>query len=325
MSVTIYHNPRCSKSRQTLALLQKKGATPKVVEYLKTPPSAAELKTILAKLGLKAREILRTGEPPYRELGLDDPSLDDDALVLAPNGIGVGGANGASADLRLERRPPPAQVPRRPADRRPMSAYGLRAGGFALLLSAIWWLMAVVVGVAAADTFRPANSPPSMGPAQVTVSPGVKGATIALEYSVEVADPESLHDLARLELCLYAADGGDGPCSVPDPATNVTVAWTEATGAFTIDDGQGAGAWRLGTGEWASAVPALSGTRGTFAFRIRVVRTSILGEWRAVATATDRSGASAGVHPVSLELTSAGVNDDLRAAKRLAKAHSLRD
>ena len=60
VSVTIYHNPRCSKSRQTLALLEEKGVAPKIVEYLKTPPSAAELKAILKKLGLKPQEIVRT-------------------------------------------------------------------------------------------------------------------------------------------------------------------------------------------------------------------------------------------------------------------------
>ena len=57
MTITIYHNPRCSKSRQTLALLEAKGIEPKVVEYLKTPPSAAELKRIVKKLGLKPRDL----------------------------------------------------------------------------------------------------------------------------------------------------------------------------------------------------------------------------------------------------------------------------
>jgi arsenate reductase (glutaredoxin) len=83
VSVVIYHNPRCSKSRQTLALLEEKGVAPRIVDYLKTPPSADELQAILAKLGLKPREILRTGEPAYRELGLDDPSLGDAALLAA--------------------------------------------------------------------------------------------------------------------------------------------------------------------------------------------------------------------------------------------------
>jgi arsenate reductase (glutaredoxin) len=81
MTVTIYHNPRCSKSRQTLALLEERGIGPRVVYYLKTPPSAAELKTILKKLGLRPRDLMRRGEPLYAELGLKDRDLDDDALI----------------------------------------------------------------------------------------------------------------------------------------------------------------------------------------------------------------------------------------------------
>ena len=81
MHTTIYHNPRCSKSRQTLALLEERGIGPRVVEYLKTPPSAAELKTILKKLGLRPRDLMRKGEPLYAELGLKDRDLDDDALI----------------------------------------------------------------------------------------------------------------------------------------------------------------------------------------------------------------------------------------------------
>ena len=81
MSITIYHNPRCSKSRETLKLIEARGLKPKVVEYLKTPPSAAELKAILKKLGLKADAIVRKGEPLYAELGLKDRKMDDDALI----------------------------------------------------------------------------------------------------------------------------------------------------------------------------------------------------------------------------------------------------
>ncbi|MEC8062658.1 MAG: arsenate reductase (glutaredoxin), partial [Pseudomonadota bacterium] len=68
MTVTIYHNPRCSKSRQTLALLQEHGVTPTVVEYLKTPPDAATLGDILAKLGCPPRQLMRVKEAVYREL-----------------------------------------------------------------------------------------------------------------------------------------------------------------------------------------------------------------------------------------------------------------
>ena len=80
MSVTIYHNPRCSKSRQTLALLEENGVAPNIVEYLVTPPSAAELKDVLNKLGLGPKDILRTKEAG--EEGID-PGLDGDALVEA--------------------------------------------------------------------------------------------------------------------------------------------------------------------------------------------------------------------------------------------------
>ena len=81
MRTTIYHNPRCSKSRQTLALLEERGIGPRVVDYLKTPPSAAELKTILKKLRLRPRDLIRKGEPLYAELGLKERDLDDDALI----------------------------------------------------------------------------------------------------------------------------------------------------------------------------------------------------------------------------------------------------
>jgi arsenate reductase len=81
LRTTIYHNPRCSKSRQTLVLLEERGIGPRVVDYLKTPPSAAELKTILKKLGLRPRDLIRKGEPLYAELGLKDRDLDDAALI----------------------------------------------------------------------------------------------------------------------------------------------------------------------------------------------------------------------------------------------------
>jgi arsenate reductase (glutaredoxin) len=74
MSVIIYHNPRCSKSRQTLALIHERGIEPKIVEYLKQPPSAAELKRIIAMLGIPAHALLRSNEPEYRALGLSADS-----------------------------------------------------------------------------------------------------------------------------------------------------------------------------------------------------------------------------------------------------------
>jgi arsenate reductase (glutaredoxin) len=80
---TIYHNPRCSKSRQTLALLNEKKIEPEVVLYLENTPTALELKALLAKLGIDARELLRKGEDTYKELGLADQSLGEDALIEA--------------------------------------------------------------------------------------------------------------------------------------------------------------------------------------------------------------------------------------------------
>lgn len=83
MPVTIYHNPRCSKSRQTLALLEKRGIRPQIVEYLKTPPDAARLETLLALLGLAPRNLMRRKERVYKELGLDDEGLSEAALIRA--------------------------------------------------------------------------------------------------------------------------------------------------------------------------------------------------------------------------------------------------
>lgn len=83
MAVTIYHNPRCGKSRQTLALLRDRGIEPDVVEYLKTPPDAATLRRLLDSLGLDARGLMRRKEAAYKENGLDDMALEDDALIAA--------------------------------------------------------------------------------------------------------------------------------------------------------------------------------------------------------------------------------------------------
>jgi arsenate reductase len=83
VAVTIYHNPRCSKSRQTLALLQDRGIEPKVVEYLTETPDADTLDGLLRKLKLEPRDLLRRKEAPYQELGLDDPGLSRQALIAA--------------------------------------------------------------------------------------------------------------------------------------------------------------------------------------------------------------------------------------------------
>ena len=81
MSVTIYHNPRCSKSRQTLQLLQEKGIEPEIVRYLETPPDAAQLRSVLKMLGIGPRELMRTKEKEYKESGADNPELDDEQLI----------------------------------------------------------------------------------------------------------------------------------------------------------------------------------------------------------------------------------------------------
>ena len=81
--ITLYHNPRCSKSRDALALLRSQGQEPEVILYLETPPNAKQLKALLAKLGLGARDLLRKGEDAYKELNLAAPGLSEAALIKA--------------------------------------------------------------------------------------------------------------------------------------------------------------------------------------------------------------------------------------------------
>ena len=83
MTVRIYHNGRCSKSRGTLELLQARGIEPEVVNYLDTPPNVEELKSLLRLLGMAPRQLLRTGEAEYGELGLADPALGDQVILEA--------------------------------------------------------------------------------------------------------------------------------------------------------------------------------------------------------------------------------------------------
>ena len=82
MSIKIYHNPKCSKSRNTLALLEEQGVEAEVIKYLETPPSKEELKALLKMLGMGARELMRTKEDIYKELGLKDIE-DEEALMDA--------------------------------------------------------------------------------------------------------------------------------------------------------------------------------------------------------------------------------------------------
>lgn len=89
MALILYHNPRCSKSREALALLRERGFEPEIVEYLKQPPSPGQLREILLKLGLTARELLRDDEPEARQLGLAgaperEPSVLIEAMCAHP-------------------------------------------------------------------------------------------------------------------------------------------------------------------------------------------------------------------------------------------------
>ena len=81
MSVVIFHNPLCSKSRQTLELLEKRGIKPNVIEYLNTPPAAKKLKEILTQLGFTPRDLMRKKEAVYAECKLDNPALSNDDLI----------------------------------------------------------------------------------------------------------------------------------------------------------------------------------------------------------------------------------------------------
>ena len=83
MDTVIYHNPKCSKSRATLALLRERGIEPEIVDYLENPPDALTLAEILRRLGLGPRELMRKREAVYRERNLADPGLDDRALIEA--------------------------------------------------------------------------------------------------------------------------------------------------------------------------------------------------------------------------------------------------
>jgi len=81
MSIKIYHNPRCSKSRQTLQLLNEHNVEPEIFEYLKTPPTAAELTDVLKMLGIGPRELMRKKEAEYKESGANNPELSDQQLI----------------------------------------------------------------------------------------------------------------------------------------------------------------------------------------------------------------------------------------------------
>jgi arsenate reductase len=83
MTVTIWHNPKCATSRKVLEMIRAAGVAPDIVDYVKTPPSAAAIKAALKAMGMKPRALLRRKGTPYEELGLDDASLSDAALIAA--------------------------------------------------------------------------------------------------------------------------------------------------------------------------------------------------------------------------------------------------
>jgi len=87
MTITLFHNPRCSKSRQTLALLEGRGKTPTIIEYLKTPPDEATIRDLLIKLGLQPIDIMRTGEAPYKVARdeIQAMNIDEQVRWLAAN------------------------------------------------------------------------------------------------------------------------------------------------------------------------------------------------------------------------------------------------
>ncbi len=108
MAVTIYHNPRCSKSRQALQLLRERGVEPVIVEYLKTPPGAREIDGLLQKLGMEPRALMRAKEAAYREAGMADESLSRRALLdlMAQNPIVIERPIVVSGDRAALGRPP---------------------------------------------------------------------------------------------------------------------------------------------------------------------------------------------------------------------------
>jgi arsenate reductase len=83
MTVIIWHNPKCATSRKVLEMVRRKGLEPEVVDYIKTPPTGAEIKAVLKELGLKPRDLLRRRGTPYDALGLGDENLSDAALIAA--------------------------------------------------------------------------------------------------------------------------------------------------------------------------------------------------------------------------------------------------
>ncbi|WP_372719316.1 arsenate reductase (glutaredoxin) [Immundisolibacter sp.] len=108
MSIRLYHNPRCSKSREALALLRGRGVEPQIVEYLKDAPTTAELERLLKQLDLEPRQLMRRGEAIYKELDLDRPAVSRAALIdaLAANPILIERPIAISGERAVIGRPP---------------------------------------------------------------------------------------------------------------------------------------------------------------------------------------------------------------------------
>ncbi len=108
MSIRLYHNPRCSKSREALALLRGRGVEPRIVEYLKDAPTTAELERLLKQLDLEPRQLMRRGEAVYKELDLDRPALSRAALIdaLATHPILIERPIAISGERAVIGRPP---------------------------------------------------------------------------------------------------------------------------------------------------------------------------------------------------------------------------
>ena len=106
--LTIYHNPRCSKSRQTLALLRERGDTPKIIDYLQTPPGEGELRDLISMLGIGASDLIRRGESLFQELGLECASEEALIAAMAANPILIERPIVVAGDRAALGRPPEA-------------------------------------------------------------------------------------------------------------------------------------------------------------------------------------------------------------------------
>ena len=151
-----------------------------------------------------------------------------------------------------------------------------------------------VAGIASGDEFDPGNSAPSVSSPSLSAAivPDSGASNSQYSYAVTVGDADTLEDLSTVSVCLYRTSGGDATCATPDPATDVALTWTRATGVFAVDDGGANDYWANGTAPAPSA-PTLSATSGTFTFTFTVSEAMREGGWTATVTATDASAASA--------------------------------